>query len=237
MKKLLMGSIVVSLALSGCAQEGSDEKVVTKVEDIEGNKKESRKIQGSQINPQVQSRYTVSMNSTEGEAYTLHVFSNNEQHETQKEPWVGAQEGDQIYKGEYQLALQSTSATLYLQEAKIGEFVFNTSRKNGFVSKGTPDFFVALQRESSNFSTAKAFYIHKGKVLEVKINEDDFGIAGTCFKALDKGKFLIGNYDNGEGMWYFSTFQTDLETGKAKRVDQKKLPLEEGNVYVKDNFK
>nr|WP_240514113.1 hypothetical protein [Bacillus wiedmannii] len=124
-----------------------------------------------------------------------------------------------------------------MQEAKIGEFVFNTSRKNGFVSKGTPDFFVALQRESSNFSTAKAFYIHKGKVLEVKINEDDFGIAGTCFKALDKGKFLIGNYDNGEGMWYFSTFQTDLETGKAKRVDQKKLPLEEGNVYVKDNFK
>ncbi len=177
------------------------------------------------------------MNSTEGEAYTLHVFSNNEQHEAQKESWVGAQEGDQIYKGEYQLALQSTSAILYLQEAKIGEFVFNTSRKNGFVSKGTPDFFVALQRESSNFSTVKAFYIHRGKVLEVKIDEDDFGITGTCFKALDKGKFLIGNYDNGEGMWYFSTFQTDLETGKAKRVDQKKLPLEEGNVYVKDNFK
>ncbi|EJQ85265.1 hypothetical protein [Bacillus toyonensis] len=237
MKKLLMGSIVVSLVLSGCAQEGSDEKVVTKVEDTQGNKKESRKIQGSQINPQVQSRYTVLMNSTEGEAYTLHVFSNNEQHEAQKEPWVGAQEGDQIYKGEYQLALQSTSAILYLQEAKIGEFVFNTSRKNGFVSKGTPDFFVALQRESSNFSTVKAFYIHRGKVLEVKIDEDDFGITGTCFKALDKGKFLIGNYDNGEGMWYFSNFQTDLETGKAKRVDQKKLPLEEGNVYVKDNFK
>ena len=237
MKKLLMGSIVVSLALSGCAQEGSDEKVVTKVEDTQGNKKESRKIQGSQINPQVQSRYTVLMNSTEGEAYTLHVFSNNEQHEAQKESWVGAQEGDQIYKGEYQLALQSTSAILYLQEAKIGEFVFNTSRKNGFVSKGTPDFFVALQRESSNFSTVKAFYIHRGKVLEVKIDEDDFGITGTCFKALDKGKFLIGNYDNGEGMWYFSTFQTDLETGKAKRVNQKKLPLEEGNVYVKDNFK
>ncbi|MBU4639610.1 hypothetical protein [Bacillus toyonensis] len=237
MKKLLMGSIVVSLVLSGCAQEGSDEKVVTKVEDTQGNKKESRKIQGSQINPQVQSRYTVLMNSTEGEAYTLHVFSNNEQHEAQKEPWVGAQEGDQIYKGEYQLALQSTSAILYLQEAKIGGFVFNTSRKNGFVSKGTPDFFVALQRESSNFSTVKAFYIHRGKVLEVKIDEDDFGITGTCFKALDKGKFLIGNYDNGEGMWYFSTFQTDLETGKAKRVDQKKLPLEEGNVYVKDNFK
>ncbi|EEL41773.1 Uncharacterized protein BC141101_00162 [Bacillus toyonensis] len=237
MKKLLMGSIVVSLVLSGCAQEGSDEKVVTKVEDTQGNKKESRKIQGSQINPQVQSRYTVLMNSTEGEAYTLHVFSNNEQHEAQKESWVGAQEGDQIYKGEYQLALQSTSAILYLQEAKIGEFVFNTSRKNGFVSKGTPDFFVALQRESSNFSTVKAFYIHRGKVLEVKIDEDDFGITGTCFKALDKGKFLIGNYDNGEGMWYFSTFQTDLETGKAKRVDQKKLPLEEGNVYVKDNFK
>jgi len=237
MKKLLMGSIVVSLVLSGCAQEGSDEKVVTKVEDTQGNKKESRKIQGSQINPQVQSRYTVLMNSTEGEAYTLHVFSNNEQHEAQKESWVGAQEGDQIYKGEYQLALQSTSAILYLQEAKIGEFVFNTSRKNGFVSKGTPDFFVALQRESSNFSTVKAFYIHRGKVLEVKIDEDDFGITGTCFKALDKGQFLIGNYDNGEGMWYFSTFQTDLETGKAKRVDQKKLPLEEGNVYVKDNFK
>ncbi|PDY16453.1 hypothetical protein COM83_26175, partial [Bacillus cereus] len=64
MKKLLMGSIVVSLVLSGCAQEGSDEKVVTKVEDTQGNKKESRKIQGSQINPQVQSRYTVLMNST-----------------------------------------------------------------------------------------------------------------------------------------------------------------------------
>nr|WP_242491083.1 hypothetical protein [Bacillus cereus] len=37
------------------------------------------------------------------------------------------------------------------------------------------------------------FYIYKGKVLEVKIGEGDIGITGTCFKALDKGKFLIGN--------------------------------------------
>ncbi|GAB6419728.1 hypothetical protein bcgnr5372_19490 [Bacillus luti] len=146
-------------------------------------------------------------------------------------------EGDQIYKGEYQLALQSTSATLYLQEAQIGEFVFNTSRKNGFVSKGTPDFFIALQRESSNFSTAKVFYIHKGKVLEVKFGEGDIGIAGTCFKTLDKGKFLIGNYNNGEGMWYFSTFQTNLDTGEAKQIDEKKLPLEEGKTYAEENFK
>ncbi len=43
MKKLLMGSIVVSLMLSGCAQEGSDEKVVTKVEDTQGNKKRVEK--------------------------------------------------------------------------------------------------------------------------------------------------------------------------------------------------
>ncbi|MBM6649183.1 hypothetical protein [Bacillus sp. RIT 809] len=237
MKKLLMGSIVVSLALSGCSKESVGEKEVTKVEDTQEKKKESGKIQGSQINPQVQSRYTVSMNSTEDETYTLHVFANNEQHETQKEVWVGAQEGDQIYTGEYQLALQSTSATLYLQEAQIGEFTFNTSRKNGFVSKGTPDFFVALQRESSNLSTAKVFYIHKGKVLEVRIGEGDLGIAGTCFKALDKGKFLVGNYDNGEGMWYFSTFQTNLDTGEAKLVSEKKLPLEEGRKYEEDNFK
>ncbi len=46
MKKLLMGSIVVSLVLSGCAQEGSDEKVVTKVEDTQGNKKRVEKYKG-----------------------------------------------------------------------------------------------------------------------------------------------------------------------------------------------
>ncbi|MGF2711758.1 hypothetical protein BWGOE4_08470 [Bacillus mycoides] len=89
----------------------------------------------------------------------------------------------------------------------------------------------------SQESSGGIFYIHKGKVLEVKIGEGDLGIAGTCFKALDKGKFLIGNYDNGEGIWYFSTFQTNLDTGKAERVNEKKLPLEEGNIYVKENFK
>nr|WP_242248118.1 hypothetical protein [Bacillus cereus group sp. BfR-BA-01523] len=82
-----------------------------------------------------------------------------------------------------------------------------------------------------SFSLAQVFYIHKGKVLEVKIGEGDLGIAGTRFKALDKGKFLIRNYDNGEGIWYFSTFQTNLETGKAERIDQVKLSLEEGNIY------
>ncbi|UYX53412.1 hypothetical protein M3Y14_04460 [Bacillus thuringiensis] len=53
----------------------------------------------------------------------------------------------------------------------------------------------------------------------------------------DKGTFLIGNYDNGEGIWYFSTFQTNLDTGKAERVNEKKLPLEEGNIYAEENFK
>ncbi|MGH0951391.1 hypothetical protein ACQVTQ_30125, partial [Bacillus mycoides] len=38
-------------------------------------------IQGSQINPQVQSRYTVEMTSVEGQKYTMHIFANNEKHE------------------------------------------------------------------------------------------------------------------------------------------------------------
>lgn len=29
-------------------------------------------------------------------------------------------------------------------------------------------------------------------------------------------------------MWYFSTFQTNLDTGEAKQVSEKKLTLEEG---------
>lgn len=39
MKKLLMGSIVVSLALSGCSKESVGEKEVTKVEDTQEKKK------------------------------------------------------------------------------------------------------------------------------------------------------------------------------------------------------
>lgn len=38
-------------------------------------------------------------------------------------------------------------------------------------------------------------------------------------------------------MWYFSTFQTNLDTGEAKLVSEKKLPLEEGRKYEEDNFK
>ncbi|PFL13668.1 hypothetical protein CN984_20415 [Bacillus cereus] len=56
-----------------------------------------------------------------------------------------------------------------------------------------------------SFLLAKIFYIHKGKVLEVKIDE---------------------------GIWYFSTFQTN-----AKKIDQVKLSLEEGNIYIKESFK
>lgn len=38
-----MGSIVVSLALSGCSKESSEEKVVTKVEDTGGIKERVEK--------------------------------------------------------------------------------------------------------------------------------------------------------------------------------------------------
>lgn len=43
------------------------------------------------------------------------------------------------------------------------EFEFNRSQRRGFVSEGSPDFFVAVQREASNADTGKVFYINKGK--------------------------------------------------------------------------
>ncbi|HEK9099895.1 hypothetical protein KFD70_06620 [Bacillus pfraonensis] len=71
------------------------------------------------MNPQVQSRYTVAMNPFEEDTYTLYVFANNEKHETQVDICAGATAGDEICKGTYQLALQSTSSVLYLQEAQM----------------------------------------------------------------------------------------------------------------------
>ncbi|MCI0765986.1 hypothetical protein [Bacillus sp. TL12] len=242
MKKVLAGGIAVSFLLAGCEDKTNtvqeENKAVNPSKDNKKEEKVSQKIQGSQVNLQVQSRYTVAMNSVEGDTYTLHVFANNEKHETQVDIWAGAAAGDEIYKGTYQLALQSTSSVLYLQEAQIGEFTFNTSRKSGFVSKGSPDFFVAVQTENSNLSIGKVFYINKGKVIAVTINDSnsEIGIAGNHFKALDKGKFMIANYDNGEAIWDFSTYQTDLETGHAKKIDTKKLPFEEGSMYVQENF-
>jgi len=258
MKKILLGSITLCFLLTGCdektsvatkenkttsSNQGAKEENKTENETANSKQqtktveKESVEIQGVQITPQVQSRYTVEMSSVEGQIYSMHVFANNEKHETQTNTWAGAKAGDEIYQGSYQIALQSKNSPLYLQEAQLGEFLFNGSQKSGYVSKGSPDFFLALQREASNISTGKAFYINKGKVIEVKILGADqgIGIIGH-FKGLDKGKFMTATYNNSEGIWNFSTYQTDLETGNAKEIDSKKLPLEEGKEYLKKNF-
>lgn len=254
MKKVLFGSITLCFLLTGCDEKTSavpkenktthsnqeakaENKTANSKQETKTAEKEAEEIQGVQITPQAQSRYTVEMSSVEGENYSMHVFANNEKHETQTDTWAGAKAGDEIYQGSYQIALQSKNSQLYLQEAQIGEFVFNGSQKSGYVSKGSPDFFVAIQREASNISTGKAFYINKGKVKEVKINGADQGIGLISnFKALDQGKFMTATYNNSEGIWDFSTYQTDLETGNATEIDSKKLPLEEGKGYLKEKF-
>ncbi|MGR5978831.1 hypothetical protein ACT7DJ_13910 [Bacillus cereus] len=240
MKKVLFGSITLCFLLAGCDENTSavpkenkithsnqeakaENKTANSKHETKAVEKEAEEIQGVQITPQVQSRYTVEMSSVEGKKYSMHVFANNEKHETQTDTWAGAKAGDEIYQGSYQIALQSKNPPLYLQEAQIGEFMFNTSQNSGFVSKGTPDFFVVIQREASNISTGKAYFTNKGRVIEVKIDGAEQGIGLISkFKALDQGKFMTAIYDNSQGMWEFNTYQTNLETGNASKIDSKK---------------
>lgn len=261
MKKILLGSITLCFLLTGCDEKTSiatkenktthsnqeakadnkenkpENEIAKSNQEAKTSEKEVGEIQGSQINPQVQSRYTVEMTSVEGQKYTMHIFANNEKHETQTDTWAGAKAGDEIYQGSYQIALQSKNSPLYLQEAQIGEFMFNTSQNSGFVSKGTPDFFVGIQREASNISTGKAYFTNKGKVIEVKIEGAEQGIGLISkFKALDQGKFMTAIYDNSQGMWEFNTYQTNLETGNASQINSKKLSLEKGTEYIQNNF-
>lgn len=96
----MFGSITWCLLLTGCDEKTSavpkenktthsnqeakaENKTANSKQETKTVEKEAEEIQGVQITPQAQSRYTVEMRSVEGKNYSMYVFANNEKHETQ----------------------------------------------------------------------------------------------------------------------------------------------------------
>jgi hypothetical protein len=194
------------------------------------SKAKLEQVKQEQLSLVAKSRVTFTLKDAQGTSYKGYIIGSREQKEIASwdSVWAGIDEGDVLYKGNYQVYLQKVgSDTITNTGIKINNYIYNATRKMIYMIpskyKGQPDLFAIANTESSNLESANLFYVNRGKLFRVKNTRDDYSWATIFYtvRPYPTGKFTFQTrvYDNGEGVWITYTWLFKPNSAVFQLVD------------------
>ncbi|MDP5274327.1 DUF4309 domain-containing protein [Chengkuizengella axinellae] len=146
------------------------------------------------------------------EEYQVLLYPTSEKKIQQRETWACAQENDEVYAGNYELAWAKVSE----KEGRVldlGEMTLNMSRDDIYIVDGKPNLLVISQCEGSVIQSAHYYFLKNNELKQIKnINlENDFVLFGNSIKNLAPSKFQTVEYSNATIEWGFLTWELDAE--------------------------
>ncbi|WP_129728326.1 MULTISPECIES: hypothetical protein [Bacillaceae] len=187
--------------------------------------------QSSKIDPTKEVYNWDNVKDTNGKRANVKIVAEQDKTYLSDMSWAGAQEGDTIREGSYKLLINDIP-----QDVKIGDWVFNMNKNSGEVIGDAPNLIVVNQTEASNSYSSKIFYIHDGKMVEVKNSDgtSDFSHSGDHIYPISKDTFIISWYNNADVETYYEVFTykiVDFASGKTNLIKEEQVSLDKSEAF------
>lgn len=244
-KSILITAFAAALMISSCSSDKEKEKLEPEEKTVEQTEKPNGK-DASESKPELQNpaaigegdiRFKFDVKGTDGKLYTISLKAMKEETFTEENGWAGAQAGDIIYKGDYEVMV-AKGLTAEKQKLLLKDVTFNASRNDVRVIKGTPDLLLVSQFEATNTNMGKVYVIHNGELVQLTNDGkmDVFAFTNTAFKDVMPKQYQTAYYENMEGTWTFVLYKLDEDTLSLKPVNVEKMAFEEGSNYYETYF-
>lgn len=190
-------------------------------------------------------RFQSKMHDTAGQLYSVYLFSNDETSEITKDMWAGADKGDKMYSGHYQLALAPDGAqSITVQsnplksKGKDGLLKFNANRQSIYVIRSQypnqPDILIIKQYGTSSCSDVYAYYIHNGAIQCLlwddgaqKRDDHTMTLSREPIFAESSMQYHARFYSNTTASFVHSKWQLDIPSDSFKLLEHWEVPLKQ----------
>ncbi|MYL49333.1 hypothetical protein GLV98_07540 [Halobacillus litoralis] len=168
-------------------------------------------------------------------SYKLRVFADNEETTVNDLPWAGANEGDVLHSGYYEMTLQLGDSAPMNQKVAIGNFTYNESQQNLYVLDSNPDVLVATEVQSSNVTCGQLFYAKNGEMNRIGVMDTDntmFCFAQDGIKHVKENHFQTIIYNNSTWSFFINDWEINFENGAATNTATYEVKEQQGwNVF------
>ncbi|WLV24458.1 hypothetical protein QR721_12560 [Aciduricibacillus chroicocephali] len=239
MKRIILLFGLIAALCAGCGtseeQSGKAEKKQSNAETVanEGKIKQATESPLSAEEIAEQARYTflIKQNHTQ---YGFHIFAEKERKSTADEDWACANKGDDVYTGDYKLAVVKKGGSKP-SVIPIGHHTFQVPNDGVGVIEGDPSLLVVSHCEASDLYSAQLYTLRKnGKPIEIKDGDGkklSLNVTPIRIKAIGKNTYQSAVFSNaGETDWVFYNWILDRE--KWQLTLEKKIIPAPGKVDV-----
>lgn len=163
--------------------------------------------------------------------YKLRVYADNEETSINDMPWAGADKGDVLHSGYYEMSLQLGDSEPMDQKAAIGDFTYNESQQNMYVLNSNPDVLVATEVQSSNVTCGELFYAKNGEMNRIGVMDTDnstFCFSQNGIKHVKENLFQTIIYNNSTWSFFINNWTVDYSTGAATNTATYEVKDEHG---------
>ena len=237
MKKVLIAIGIIAVICTGCGT--ANNSVSSSEKQSSTNSSNSEKIKQATESPlsaeeiAEKARYTFLMKQN-GIQYGLHIFAENEKKTSTDEDWACANKGDDIFTGEYKLAVVKKGGSK-ASVIPIGQHTFQVPTDGVNVIQGNPSLLALSHCEASDLYSAQLYAIAaNGKPIEIKDSEGkklSLNVTPNRIKGTGENSYQSAVFSNaGDTDWVFYNWKLDKE--KWQLFLDKKIVPELGKVDV-----